>query len=101
MPLYDFVCQFCGHQDRQYAVMVAHACPKKGGDLVDLVCLDDPTALPVDIFCDGCDAERLGIEYYAYTDRVARERAIADGWACDRKTGDWCPRCAAERKASV
>ena len=100
MPLHDFVCQFCGQQDRQYAAMVAHACPKKGGDLVDLVRLDDPMTVPVDICCDGCDAERLGAESYAYTNKVARTAATAAGWVCD-KSGDWCPRCAAERKASV
>jgi hypothetical protein len=101
MPLNDFVCQFCGHQDHQPASMVAHLCPKKGGELVDLINLDDPESVPVDLACDGCGVLRYGVDSYAYSDKAARDAATADGWVSHRKTGDWCPRCAAERKASV
>ena len=101
MPLHDFVCQFCGFQDRQYAAWVGHHCSKRSGELVELVRLDDPMTTPVDICCDGCDAEWLGDEHHAYSDKVAREMATADGWTCNRKTGDWCPRCVAERKAHI
>jgi hypothetical protein len=97
MPPRNFVCELCGWTTVQYAPNIAHPCLKNRGELVELVCIDKTS--PVDICCDGCDAERPGVEHHAYSDKVARESARAAGWECDPKKGDWCPRCVANKAA--
>ena len=99
MPQYDFICEYCGWKTTQPATAVGHACPKNGKEVTECVRLD--SAVPVDICCDGCEAERLGVEHHAYSDKVSRESARAAGWECHTKTGDWCPACVLKRKAPV
>ncbi len=96
MPQRNFVCELCGFKTTQYAPQAAHYCLKRGGALVDLILVDSTSA--IDICCDGCDAEWSGEEHHAYSDKFARESARAEGWECDTKKGDWCPRCVAELK---
>lgn len=100
MPTRRFICEHCGWPTTQFAARVGHPCPKnKGETLTELVCLDDPGVSPVDICCDGCDAERLGEEHHVYSDRMAKASATAAGWSCQKKS-DFCPRCVAERKVA-
>jgi len=91
-----FICEYCGYRLATMATQTWHICPKNNKEDTELVRLD--TAVPVDILCDGCDAGRLGITNHVYSDKVARHAARKAGWECDKKTGDWCPRCAADRK---
>lgn len=94
MPQRNFVCERCGWKTTQFGTQAAHPCSKNEGKMMDLVLVDVTSA--IDICCDGCNAERLGEEHHAYSDKIARESARAAGWECSKK-GDWCPRCVAER----
>jgi len=95
MNSHNFVCERCGWATTQYAPQIAHPCPKNNKELTDLICIDKTS--PVDICCDGCEAERPGVEHHAYSDKIARESARTAGWECDTRKGDWCPRCVAEK----
>ena len=102
MPEHPFICEHCGWRTSQYASAVGHPCPKnKSESITPLTRLDDPDVSPVDICCDGCDAERLGADpdIHAYSDKMAKASATAAGWSCTKKA-DYCPRCVAERKVA-
>jgi hypothetical protein len=78
----------------QFGSEVYHPCPKKGGELVQLVAI--ATTPAVDLFCDGCGVERSGAEHHVYTDKGAKDRAREAGWVCNKKE-DFCPKCAFEK----
>jgi hypothetical protein len=101
MPEHDFICEHCGYRTTQFALAVSHVCKTNGNQDTLLIRLDDPTTLAVDIFCDGCQRERLGEDHHAYSNKVARDSAAKDGWECSTKTGDWCPECVQRRKVSA
>jgi hypothetical protein len=97
VPQHTLKCERCEVSLTTLASQAVHNC-KKNGDAVTAL-IEIAKMSPVDICCDGCDAERIGADFGVYTEPYARTLATEAGWRCV-KSGDWCPRCVAEGKAT-